>query len=136
MNCLLVLYTFSVTNNLKGMFDYCVHKIGSNLAPYPKDFDEAKNRTCMTMRLLLEFGLVAAVCTCNVDQVKKTLVYGRKNTFLLSVTDDLLQIALRLTEDDGPLRGDFNILRVLITNATVVKPIISLKKKESIRKQD
>ena len=125
MNALLLMYVLSVANDLSGTFQYCVHKIGQNIGPYPKDFAEARRRTCMTMRQLLEFALVAAVCVHNVEQVKKILVYGRENTFLLSVTDNLLQIALRLTEDDGPLRGDFDILRVLITNATVVKPIAS-----------
>ena len=48
--------------------------------------------------------------------------YGRNNTFLLSVTDDLLQIALRVTEDDGPLQGDMHLLRVLIKEQTIIKP--------------
>ena len=75
------------------------------------------------MRTLLEFILTACVSICNVEQTKRTLVYGRKNTFILSVTDDLLQIALRMTEDDGPAKGDLQLLRVLIENATVVKPM-------------
>ena len=53
--------------------------------------------------------------------IEKTLIYGRQNTFLLSVTDNLLQIALRLTENDGPIANDYTILRVMILNQTVVK---------------
>jgi len=90
----------------------------------------------MTMRLLLEFALVSAVCTHNVSQVKRILVYGRENTFLLSVTDSLLQIALRLTEDDGPLRGDHSILRVLICNATVIKPIASPRRQRNLKRTE
>ena len=44
---------------------------------------------------------------------------------MLSVTDDLLQIALRVTEDDGPLNGDMQLLRVMIgkdQDSTIIKP--------------
>ena len=90
----------------------------------------------MTIRKLLEFALCAAVCTHNVKQVKKTLVYGRENTFLLSVTDNLLQIALRMTEDDGPHKGDYAVLRTLITNATVVKPVMTIQRQKTLMKAD
>ena len=82
--------------------------------------------------------LTACVSTCDVEQARRTLVYGRKNTFLLFVTDDLLQIALRITEDDGPAKGEMRLLKVLIENGTVVKPTVSsprtqLTAKESAR---
>ena len=65
---------------------------------------------------------MASVTCHNVNQTFITLTYGRSNTFLLSVTDDLLQIALRVTEDDGPLQGDMQLLRVMIEESTVIKP--------------
>ena len=72
---------------------------------------------------MLEFVLIACISTCDVDQTQQTLIYGRNNTFLLSVTKDQLQIALRMTEEDGPAGGDLQLLRVLIEKQTVVKPI-------------
>ena len=57
----------------------------------------------------------------NVSQCQNTLVYGRANTFLLSVNDPILQVALRVTEDDGPGQGDMSLLRTLVVNQTVLK---------------
>ena len=39
---------------------------------------------------LLELLLLACVVTCDLVEAKKTLKYGRKNTFLLAVNDNLL----------------------------------------------
>lgn len=125
LNYLLILYALSITNDLPSTFAYSVNKMGAQIGTYPKKHEEARRRTDMIMRELLEFLLVGSVATCNVEQTRITLVYGRNNTFLLSLTDNVLQIALKITEDDGPVGGDLSLLRVLVENATVVKPIAS-----------
>ena len=90
INSLLLIYALSIANCHEAAFKYCARKLGPNIGQYPKDFEQACDRTDMTMRQLLEFALVSAVCTHNVRQVKRIPVYGRENTFLLSVTDNLL----------------------------------------------
>ena len=83
---------------------------------FPTNFDDARQKTDAQVRNLLNLVLHAAVVTHNVRQCHLTLVYGRKNTFLLSVTEAILQVALRLCEEDGPGQGDLSLLRVLIIN--------------------
>ena len=68
------------------------------------------------MRRLLNLVIQASVIAYDVNMCEKTLIYGRNNTFLLSVTDNLLQIVLRVTESDGPGAGDLTLLRVMILN--------------------
>ena len=41
---------------------------------------------------------------------------------MLQVNELWIQVALRVTEEDGVTRGDRSLLRVLLKNAVVLKP--------------
>ena len=86
------------------------------------------------MRKFLNFILHTAILLCNVDCVEKTLKFGRDNTMLLQVTDEWIQVALKVTEEDGPGAGDRTLLRVLIGMQAMIKPLDKKKKSESEEK--
>ena len=87
---------------------------------YPVVYEEAIVKTDSQMRTLLNLCLHAAIAVHNVSQCEKTLKYGRTNTFMLWVTDPMIQVALRMTEDDGPGAGDMTLLRTLVVNQAVL----------------
>ena len=121
LNFLLILYGLSLTNNREDVFNYCIRKLDQNMGEYPRNFAEARVRIDAVIRTLLEILLIAAIITCNVKQCQRTLVYGRKNTFIIGIPEYFLQVALRLTEQDGPGNGDMSLLRVLVQHKTIVK---------------
>ena len=55
------------------------------------------------------------------EQVEKTLMWARANTLLLQVNDTWIQIALRVTDTDGPGKGDRSLLGVLVRQEVVIK---------------
>ena len=50
---------------------------------------------------------------------------------ILQVTDEWIQVALRVTEEDGPGKGDRNLLKILLTSRVMLKPIDKLRRNQS-----
>ena len=66
LNFLLLLYGLSLTNDNKALFDYAVQRCRTNIGLYPKSYEEARLRTGIVVRGLLEFVLMACVAICDV----------------------------------------------------------------------
>ena len=122
LNFLLIVYGLALTNDLEELFECVVKKIGADLGGYSSGYDEASERTDPEQRGLLELLLLACIVCGSVEQTYTTLAYGRRNTFLLRVTQDALRMAVELTDDNGPLGGDLAILKVLAENGAVLIP--------------
>ena len=122
LNFLLIVYGLALTNDLEDLFECVVKKIGADLGGYSSGYDEASERTDPEQRGLLELLLLACIVCGSVEQTYTTLAYGRRNTFLLRVTQDALRMAVELTDDNGPLGGDLAILKVLAENGAVLIP--------------
>ena len=60
-----------------------------------------------------------------------TLSWARSNTLTLQVNDQWLQIALRVTDRDGPGKGNRGLLRLLIRNQVIIKSISEMSQPES-----
>ena len=74
-----------------------------------------------SLRSLLELILHAAILTCNNELCQTVLIYGRLNTFLLSIHNEVVEKALVHFEPGGMQEGDVTLLRILITHFTVLK---------------
>ena len=66
--------------------------------------------------------LISCIACCEVKQARNILAYGRENTFLLRLTKDLVRIVVDLTDDEGTLKGDHQLMRLIIEHGTVLKP--------------
>ena len=92
-NLYLILSGLALINHREDVYTHCATKLGSmSLGVYSK----ATLRTDQKMRNLLNLTLQAAIVTCSSEVVKQVLVWGRKNTLLLQVSEDWLIIALQV----------------------------------------
>ena len=62
-----MVYGLALTNDAEDLFDFCVEQLGTSIADYPADFEEARTRTDAVLRQLLEFILMASVTCHNVN---------------------------------------------------------------------
>ena len=67
LNFLLILYGLSLVNEREDLFNYCVRKLARNMEEFPQNYEEARLRTCNTMRKLLEFVLISAIVASSVE---------------------------------------------------------------------
>jgi hypothetical protein len=84
----LILLGCALVNENKYLYERVVAKL--EVTDYPQKYTAARIRTDRTIRRLLNLIIQASVIVYDVNLCEKTLIYGRKNTFLLSVTDNLL----------------------------------------------
>ena len=52
------------------------------------------------------------------------MIFARANTFLLQLDNEWLQVAIRVTEEDGPCKGNQKLLQILLKHQVVIKPIV------------
>ena len=50
------------------------------------------------------------------------MTWARKNTLILQINDEWIQVALRVTDEDGPGQGDRTLLKNLLKHQIVIKP--------------
>lgn len=82
-------------------FNYAIRKLGQYIGNYDRTFQEARKRVDATYRSLLELVLHASILTCNNELCQEILIYGRTNTFLLSINNNLVEKALIHFEPGG-----------------------------------
>ena len=113
-----ILSGFCLVNSLSGIFDLCQQKMKkASLGPYR----ESVLRTDSKIREMLSLSLQAAVISGDVFLVKQLLTFARSNTFLLHLNHYWMQVALRVSEPDGPAADDFALLKALLKHETVYK---------------
>lgn len=108
----LILAGFAVVCGQEEMYSLCSPLLGQRSLG---EYRQVSRRTDSKMRKFLNLALQNAILACNTSLVEKTLQFGRENTMLLQVTDEWIQVALRVTEEDGPGQGDRTLLRILLS---------------------
>lgn len=73
------------------------------------------------MRELLSLTLQALIVTGDAEMVTSMLTFARANTFLLALNTYWIQVALRVSEPDGPSSANFALLETLMKHETVYK---------------
>lgn len=85
----------SLVFNNKAAFYIAVEKLKHFDSRYEAhNFNHERKRTDLKMRESLEFCIHASIITCNEHMCRETLVYGRKNTFMICVKQEWLSKAL------------------------------------------
>ena len=110
----------AIINGFEIIYNHCEERLSKkSLGPYRL----AKRRTDEKMRQVINLGFQSAILTCSPWEAETILIFARRNTLLLFVTDEWIQIALRVTDPDGPGKGDRSLIRVLLHHQVVIKPI-------------
>jgi len=63
---------------------------------------------------LLNLTLHSSILRCNYVYVDIILRWARQNTLTLHINDGWIQVALRVTDMDGPGKGDRTLLATLL----------------------
>ncbi len=89
----------------------CANKLGRKATGV---WERAILRTDPKIRRLLNVTLHSAILVCNPVQVDTVLTWARQNTLILHINDEWIQVALRITDEDGPAKGDRTLLATLL----------------------
>ena len=98
----LMLMGFALVTGAKEVYEMCAAQLGDSKRSLGSSYEQAATRTDIKIRRVMNLSLQCSILLCDVALAEGILVFGRANTLLIQTDDSWLQVALRVTQKDGP----------------------------------